>query len=314
MRYACRIRCRLQVMSRQAVENTTHIRNALLRWYRATARQFPWRTPTPDSYVVLVSECMLQQTQASRIAERLPQFLEEFPSIRHLATASNAHIIRQWRGLGYNSRALRLRDAARIIVEYHGGIVPSSVDTLKTLPGLGPYTAAAIACFAYNRAVVVLDVNIRRVYSRLTRRMATTSDVLDPTTLQSVAEALIPPRRAAAWHHAVMDLGATICTARSPQCNQCPLSHYCPSKGAMAYVPKQKRTEPSFRGEPNRLWRGRIVEALRGVDDGTSDRRLFRAVTGTPLHDTNDREWFRGILAALRRDGIVHPTDLRLAD
>lgn len=301
-------------MPPSAAENTTRIRNALLRWYRATARPFPWRTATPNPYVVLVSECMLQQTQASRIAERLPLFLEQFPTLPHLAAASNSQMIRAWRGLGYNSRALRLRDAARAIVERHDGVVPSSIETLRALPGLGPYTAAAIACFAYGKRVVVMDVNVRRVYSRLAVQQVLTSDVLDNHRLDAFAQSIIPARSSADWHHAVMDLGATVCTARSPQCTQCPLSQHCPSKGALRYVPKQKRTEPSFRGEPNRLWRGRIVDVLRTAHKGVTQRGLFATITGTRLDNTDDAAWLQGIIAALRRDGIVHPTRLELAD
>jgi len=301
-------------MHPSAAENTTRIRNALLRWYAATARVFPWRTTPVNPYVVLVSECMLQQTQAARIAQLLPLFLERFPTVGHLARAGNAEIVRAWRGLGYNSRALRLRDAAIAIVERHGGLVPVDVAALRALPGVGPYTAAAVACFAYGKRVVVLDVNVRRVYSRLAERMVLTSDVLNETQLDAFAQAIIPARRSSAWHHAVMDLGSTVCTARNPQCSQCPLSTLCPSKGALMYMPKQKKVEPSYKGEPNRLWRGRIVEVLRTAHGSTTERKLFAALTGLPLKDPADKAWLAQVIAALRKDKIVHPTHLRLAD
>ncbi|MFM8770658.1 MAG: A/G-specific adenine glycosylase, partial [Candidatus Kapaibacterium sp.] len=188
------------------------IAQRLMEWYAETARPFPWRTQPPDPYIVLLSETMLQQTQASRVATLLPVFLELYPTIHHLAAATNGEIIRHWKGLGYNSRALRLRDAARMIVDQHQARVPSSVNDLRALPGVGPYTSAAIACFAYNVYAVVLDVNVRRVYSRIARAQATTVDVEADSVLEDVARTLIPHSAPSEWHHAVMDLGATICT------------------------------------------------------------------------------------------------------
>jgi len=304
----------LRLVRPQLAENTTRMRNALLRWYRATARSFPWRTEVPDPYVVLVSECMLQQTQAKRIAERLPEFLTLFPTIQHLAAAGNADIIRAWHGLGYNSRALRLRDAARTVVDVFGGRVPSTVEELERLPGIGPYTASAVACFGYGIRTVVLDVNVRRVYSRLLFRQNTTSGVLPDSELQAFANTIIPVKEPALWHHAIMDLGATLCNARSPLCLQCPLHTYCPSKGAMVYVPREKKSEPMFRGEPNRIWRGRMVSMLRQQPTFDSEEELFRAVTRTSFATQCEREWMHAVVTALRKDKVVDKNDLRLAD
>ncbi len=276
----------------------------LLSWYRRTARQFPWRVPDPDPYMVLVSETMLQQTQTSRVAEALPRFLHRFPTVHILAEASNAEIVRHWKGMGYNSRALRLRDAARSIVTVHGGTVPASVDVLRSLPGVGPYTAAAVACFAYDRRVVVLDVNIRRVYSRWFRRQRTTADVETDSALTAFAESVIPRRSASEWHHAVMDLGATVCTARDPRCGACPLADLCPSADAMERVSRVRRAEPMFRGEPQRLWRGRFVEVLRTQHDGMSTRKLFAAAAGSPI-EKHEVDWYTSVLAALERDGFI---------
>lgn len=291
------------------------IRTSILRWYRRTARAFPWRGDHVDPYMVLVSEFMLQQTQASRVAEKMPVFLDRFPSIRTLAAADNADIIRAWQGMGYNSRALRLRDAARAIVERHDGVVPHDVDTLRTLPGIGPYASSAIACFAYGVRTIVLDVNIRRVYSRTAERQTTTIDVLPDARLRDIAEALIPHDDPAEWHHAVMDLGATICTARSPQCMACPLTSICPSSNTMREAVRAKKKEPSFRGLPNRIWRGRVVEALRSPvhADGMGMRTLFTRITATPPSD-DDMQWFGTIVDALRKDGmiVVEGDNLRL--
>lgn len=288
----------------------------LLDWYKHNARPFPWRVSRIDPYVVLISETMLQQTQASRVAERLPTFLEVFPSVYHLAQASNGTMLRQWQGMGYNSRALRLRDAAKAIVDLHEGIIPSDPDELRKLPGVGPYTSAAIACFAYNKRVVVLDVNVRRVYSRLVSRQITTLDVEHDDVLHEFALRVIPERRSSQWHHAVMDLGATICTARKPACNACPLSDLCPSAFVMQPGERKKSIEPAFRGEPQRLWRGRIIEALRGIDAGctTTVRALCTRVLGE--HSSDERDWFEAILQALERAQQVTRSGqrIRLAD
>jgi len=290
--------------------------HTLLKWYNLHARAFPWRTAAADPYVVLISETMLQQTQASRVAEKLPKFLTVFPTLNHLAAASNGLILRQWQGMGYNSRALRLRDSARIIVEQHGGKVPCDVVSLRALPGIGSYTSAAIACFAFNKRVVVLDVNVRRVYSRLAKRQPTTMDVESDDTLQAFAERIIPARRAAQWHHAVMDLGATICTARKPQCDACPMSALCPSAHVLRPATKKKSAEPLFRGKPQRIWRGRIIETLRHVEPGKHKRlsRLLKDVLGT--HTAEESQWIEAILTALERSGhITRRGELvRLAD
>ncbi|MBC8125127.1 MAG: A/G-specific adenine glycosylase [Candidatus Kapabacteria bacterium] len=290
---------------------------SLLGWYRKSARSFPWRIDKPDPYVVLVSETMLQQTQTSRVAEALPQFIERFPTIQALAEASNGDVIRQWKGLGYNSRALRLRDAAKTVATEHDGILPRSLALLQSLPGVGPYTSAAILCFAFNKNVVVLDVNVRRVYSRLMKRQTTTADVEADNTLIPFAESIIPARSASEWHHAVMDLGSTICTARSPACTRCPLAQMCPSHAVLVDVVRTKKREPEFRGDPRRLWRGRFIEVLRQCSPGTELQHsvLFRRAAGSPLH-VDEQEWYTATLTQLQIDGFIQltPKGVRLAD
>lgn len=288
---------------------------SLLAWYRRNARSFPWRAVDVDPYTVLVSEIMLQQTQAQRVAEALPRFLQQFPTVERLAAASNAEMIRQWKGMGYNSRALRLRDAARVIVAQHNGVVPRDVDALRALPGIGPYASASIATFAYNKRVVVLDVNVRRVYSRWMRRQRTTIDLERDEALSQFALAVIPQRSAATWHHAVMDLGATICTARSPLCTSCPMADNCASAHVLEPAQRIKRAEPMFRGEPQRIWRGRFVNTLRDAPRGLTPQALANASGATEL-TVDERAWFDSVISALVRDNVVTRTRgrIRLAD
>ena len=287
------------------------IQRSLLNWYRRNARVFPWRVRDVDPYVVVVSEIMLQQTQAQRVTEALPRFLEQFPTVHALAQAANAQMIRQWKGMGYNSRALRLRDAARMIVLRHDGVVPSDVDALRELPGIGPYASASIATFAYNKRVPVLDVNVRRVYSRWMRRQRTTIDVESDNVLTQFAMNVIPARSASRWHHAVMDLGATICTARKPLCTSCPMADLCPSAHVLEHAQRAKRAEPMFRGEPQRLWRGRFVNALREAPAGLPPSALVAAAGATRLAN-DEQAWFRALIDALVRDGVVERSGRRI--
>lgn len=249
---------------------------------------------------------MLQQTQALRVAQKLPLFLESFPSVHDLANASTGTIIRAWQGMGYNSRALRLRDAAREIVEVFGGVVPSQPEQLRTLPGIGPYASASIACFAYNKRTIVLDVNIRRVYSRWMQRQQTTVDVMPESALQEFAAAIIPPRHPSRWHNAVMELGALVCTARAPQCGMCPTSSMCASAHSMTEGVRVRKAEPMFRNEPQRIWRGRAVEVLRTKPHGTSitARALFKATTHS-VGTEQELTWFRDLLRKIARDGLI---------
>jgi A/G-specific adenine glycosylase len=187
------------------------VRELLLAWFREHGRDLPWRR-TRDPYAVLVSEVMLQQTQAARVVPRWQAWLERWPSAEALAAASTADVIREWQGLGYNRRAVALQRAARVVAER------GWPDDLTALPGVGPYTADAVACFAFGRPVLPLDVNVRRVRER-------TGEAFDHRCAQ-----------------ALMDLGATVCIARVPRCGECPLASGCPSRG--------RRFEPLRRQGP----------------------------------------------------------------
>ena len=277
----------------------------VLGWYAAHARRFVWRVPNPDPYVILVSETMLQQTQTARIQEKLPLFLRQYPDFSALAATDNATIIRAWQGMGYNNRALRLRDCARAVIERFGGLLPDTADDLRSLPGLGPYTVSAILSFAFHRDVVVLDVNIRRLYSRLFLQLTTTLEVMPEPILLQVAGEVYPRGRSSEWHQACMDIAAQYCTARAPRCLFCPITQACRSAFRLAEAVPPRVSEPSHRGKPNRIWRGRIVELLRGL---APDQTMGLAELRTrlfPTEEETDGPWLEHIVAALERDGLV---------
>ncbi|MGH2445564.1 MAG: A/G-specific adenine glycosylase, partial [Candidatus Limnocylindria bacterium] len=205
----------------------TPIRPALLAWYADAHRHFPWRGST-DPYAVLVSEVMLQQTRAARVADRFPRFMARFPTAEALAAASEASVLAEWSGLGYNRRALALRRTAGLVAS-NGW--PRDVRGLEALPGIGPYTAHAIASLAFGMPVGVVDTNVRRW---LLRRLCGPDE---PRRLQALADALAAPgvgTDVAAWTHASMEFGAAICRSRTPLCDSCPIANGCPSRGAAA--------------------------------------------------------------------------------
>lgn len=286
-----------------AAKNTTRIRSLLRSWYRRSAITYPWRESSATPYTILVAEFMLQQTQAQRVADLLPVFLSTYPSIGVLADASNAEVIKAWKGLGYNNRAIRLRDTARLIVEQHRGVLPDDPAVLRSMPGIGPYASQSLPCFAYGHRTVVVDVNVRRVYSRLYNVQPDTHALESMQTVHRFAELIIPQTGADEWHHAVMDLGATICKARIANCPQCPLRSQCPSAG-IPQAPYQKRasTEPQIRGIARRIWRGRLVERLRQA--GVRGLSLTELLPEGYRHKDEHGEWME-MLSHLQRDGIV---------
>ena len=226
---------------------------------------------------------MAQQTQVGRVAERWRAFMDRFPTPTALAEAPTGDVIRAWQGLGYNRRAIDLQRAARAIVAA-GGRVPDDVDTLQALPGVGPYTARAVAAIAFGRPVGAVDVNVRRVLGRLTRvdpaAGAPVAPVapIPPGEIQAAADALVDPARAADWTHALMDLGATICRPAAPACTACPVHAWCAFAAgaaratgtAVARPPRQARA-PTVPFEATTRWlRGRIVDRLCSAPPGTS--------------------------------------------
>ncbi len=242
----------------------------MLLWAERAGRDLPWRR-TRDPWAVLVSEVMLAQTQAARVIPRWEEFMAMWPTARSCAGAPVAAIIAAWSGLGYNRRAVQLHRAASVISDQHGGAVPADLDALTALPGVGQYTARAVLAFAYDRPVGVVDTNAARVLAR-----AVAGRPLSRTEAQSQADRLVPPGRAWAWNQAVLDLGATVCTARRPACGACPLGGAAPgppicrwARSAPAPDPAvgsagTSRPQSRFEGS-NRQGRGRLLAALATV-------------------------------------------------
>jgi A/G-specific adenine glycosylase len=207
--------------------NALAFKRLLLRWFRRAGRRLPWRT-TRDPYHVLVSEFMLQQTQVSRVAEYYPRFLQRYPTVHDLANARPQSVREAWDGLGYYRRAQNLHRLAQVVVKRHDGRVPDRPDVLRTLPGVGPYTAAAVATFAYQKRAAPVDTNVARVLRRAFRPKLG-DGASGRRALAALAQAVLPHRSKAAWefNQALMDLGATVCRARKPECPRCPVRRGC---------------------------------------------------------------------------------------
>ncbi|MCV0402382.1 MAG: A/G-specific adenine glycosylase [Chloroflexi bacterium] len=278
------------------------VRDALLGWYAVAHRDFPWRA-TRDPYAVLVSEVMLQQTQASRVVERFPRFMARFPSAAALAAASSAEVLAEWSGLGYNRRALSLQRAASAVTRDGW---PRDVVGLRTLPGVGPYTARAVASLAFGIPAGVVDTNVRRW---LLRRFAVDDR---PASLQTLADALAAPGdggEAATWTHASMEFGARICRARSPECEICPIAVSCPSRGAAPHVAVPRQAP--LRGS-SRAYRGAVLNRLATAPaHELAEAALLAAIAGDRARvgpGLAPTGWER-ILGGLERDGLVHRRD-----
>jgi A/G-specific adenine glycosylase len=222
------------------------IARRLLAWYRQNKRELPWRA-TRDPYAVWVSEVMLQQTQVATVIPFYERWMQRFPTVSALAAAADHDVLHAWQGLGYYSRARRLRDGARHVVIHHGGKLPDSVEELRTLPGIGAYSAGAIASIAFGRPEPAVDGNVARVLCRL---FALRGDPARPPLqreLWRIARELVPERQARDFNQALMELGATLCTPRAaPRCNECPLKGECEGHavGVAAELPELRKREP----------------------------------------------------------------------
>ena len=234
---------------------------AVLGWYEAFARDLPWRRPGTTPWAVVVSEFMLQQTPVARVEPVWREWMHRWPTPAALAAEPVGEAVRAWGRLGYPRRALRLHAAATAMVERHGGEVPADVAALRALPGVGAYTAAAVAAFAFDRRVEVLDTNVRRVYARV---FDGTEDAAgSPTNAERVsALARVPATSPAAYSVAVMELGALICRARGPRCSDCPITAHCRWLAAGRPAAGTPRRTQSYDGT-DRQARGRLLALLR---------------------------------------------------
>ncbi|MDP2848753.1 MAG: A/G-specific adenine glycosylase [Humidesulfovibrio sp.] len=201
-------------------------RQALLGWFAANARDLPWRR-TLDPYHVWLSEIMLQQTQMDRAVGYFERFLARFPTIMSLDLAGEDEVLKLWEGLGYYSRARNLRKAARVVMERHGGTFPRAHEDIRSLPGVGPYTAGAIASVAYNEPLPAVDANVLRVFSRLLDMPEPVSEPASRRRIEAAASELLDPLNARGFNQALMELGALVCTPRKPHCPACPLASFC---------------------------------------------------------------------------------------
>lgn len=270
----------------------------IVAWYRANGRDLPWRRDGAGAWPVLVSEFMLQQTPVARVLPAYLAWLDRWPTPGALAAASPADAVRQWDRLGYPRRATRLHAAATVISSRHGGEVPSSTDDLLALPGVGQYTAAAVASFAFGRRHAVLDTNVRRVLARLVAGQQFPASAVSVAE-RELAQSLLPPaagRRAATWSVALMELGALVCTASRPACAACPVAAQCTWRRAGSPAGTRPRRQPPYPGS-DRQCRGVLLAALR-------DARQPVAV-GDLAADWPDRGQRDRALASLLDDGLA---------
>ena len=276
------------------------IAEPVLDWYAEHARDLPWRRPGTSAWAVLVSEMMLQQTPVARVLPAYEAWLARWPAPADLAREPAGEAVRMWGRLGYPRRALRLYEAAAAITERHGGVVPAELDELLALPGVGAYTARAVAAFAYGRRHPVVDTNVRRVVARAVRGQG---DAGPPSTARDLTAvgALLPaePARAARFGVAVMELGALVCTARAPRCAACPVRDRCRwrAAGSPPYTGKAKPVQ-AFAGTDRQV-RGLLMGVLRASDEPVGAAALAAVWADGPQRDR--------ALAGLVADGLVDP-------
>jgi A/G-specific adenine glycosylase len=276
------------------------LQGALLTWGEATRRDLPWRR-SRDPWAVLVSEVMLQQTQVARVVPLWHAFLDRFPTVASCAAAPAGEVVQAWAGLGYNRRAVNLHRAATATVARHGGDLPDDLDALLALPGIGPYTARAVLVFAHERDLGLVDTNAGRFVAR-----ALAGRPVPLREAQALADAAVPTGEGWAWGQTVFDLGAAVCTRRSPRCATCPVEGWCrwaqagrpepdPVTGSAGVSGRQAR----FAGS-EREGRGRLVAAMRAGPVPDDDASLA-AACGWVDEPERARRTARGLV----RDGLA---------
>ena len=285
----------------------------LLAWYKKYGRsKLPWRL-VRDPYYTIVSEFMLQQTQVDRVIPKFEAFIARFPNFKALAKASTADVLREWKGLGYNSRAVRLKKLAEAVCEEYGGAMPHDEVSLRGLPGVGPYTVSAVRAFAFDEDDAACDVNIRRVVHRLQLGIEYPAKATI-RELDVLARSIVPHGKAHDWTSAMMDLGATICTARAPKCLLCPLRDTCAAAPIDSVQLDKLRKRHARKRSPQaalkfehttRYARGRIIDRLRELPPGKAislldlHRDLTSQLNGRTVEEVDT------IVGALSREGLV---------
>ncbi len=274
--------------------------NELIDWYDRSRRDLPWREPDVTAWQILVSEFMLQQTPVARVLSIWPDWVRRWPTPSATAAASAADVLRAWGKLGYPRRAKRLHECATVIARDHDDVVPDDVDTLLSLPGIGAYTARAVACFAYREPVPVVDTNVRRVVARAVRGLADAGAASTSRDHADVSALFPDDETAPRFSVALMELGATVCTARAPRCGLCPLSE-CAWRHA-GYPPGggSARRPQTYAGTDRQV-RGRLLDVLRASDSPVTRAELDVAW----LTDTRQRD---RALDSLLTDGLVTTT------
>ncbi|MBI2415415.1 MAG: A/G-specific adenine glycosylase [Candidatus Kerfeldbacteria bacterium] len=302
-----------------STQSIQRLRKNLLNWYGHCGRNLPWRQ-THNPYRILISEVMLQQTQVDRVRQRYRQWLQQFPTVQHLATAPTAAVLRAWSGLGYNRRALALQHTAKMIVAHYHGKFPQTIAELQTLPGIGRYTASAIAAFAFAQPVAIMDTNVKRVLGRILlgwRRLAELRD--DNAAAWALTEQVVPTGTTAYnFNQGLMDFGALVCTAKAPRCPTCPMRRFCKSYPDIGTASsdqlrvKSKRTEPLFFGQPRRIWRGKILQFLQYQSKpSVGYTQIGRAIQAD--WSSTRLPWLKQVLQSMINDGLIRQQRNRIA-
>ncbi|MXR41959.1 A/G-specific adenine glycosylase [Halobaculum sp. WSA2] len=293
-------------MSAHLPDDHDAVREALTEWYEADHRDFPWRR-TDDPYRILVSEVMSQQTQLSRVEEAYADFLDRWPEVGDLAAADRGEVVSFWSGhsLGYNNRAKYLHEAATQVIEEYDGTFPTDPEDLRELMGVGPYTANAVASFAFNNGDAVVDTNVKRV---LHRAFGVPDD--DAEFAEAAAD-FMPEGKSRVWNNAIMELGGVAC-GQSPRCDEagCPWRRWCRAYETGDFTAPDVPEQPSFEGS-RRQFRGKVVRALGNHDELTLDELGPRIrVDYAPDGDgEGSGEWLRGLVDDLADDGLVEVTE-----
>ncbi len=281
------------------------VHKILLTWFEEMGRKnLPWRG-TKDMYEITVSEIMLQQTNVPKVIEIYKAFLLKFPTVEVLAKARQSSVLRAWKGLGYNRRALNLHKMAKVITTDYRGIFPQNKEELLALPGIGPYTSSAVLVFSKNKNLAAIDVNIERVIRRLHGKQKWENEIQK----EEIITGFLPLGQASNWHSALMDFASAICTKRTPKCEKCPLSKICIAypdpKDYVAVKKKEIGRSENGKHIPRRIYRGRIIECLRSKAENTE---IIGQKIKMDWSTLKDEKWLSEILDKLAKEGMIRQT------